>query len=257
MRAAEAQTAVLHPADAAVRTGGAAAVSEPPRSSPTDSASPATPVSVDRVPESGPGPASDARRADPCPGSRRPSRSPRTWSGWTPPRCCARTLADFLDAAGVSARRAGQRRRGGRCRRCPGCCGTRCPTAYAPCRAIPRPDRRPTPTPRWPRPPRAAVADAADDPGRRQLVVLLWDRPPEAVRAAGRAGVRPGAALRRRGAQPVRDQRRRRVPWVLARSRPGPRPSLLAHAGRLLDRWEAFAEPAGRPLVRPPALGAC
>jgi hypothetical protein len=49
--------------------------------------------------------------------------------------------------------------------------------------------------------------------------------------------------------------------WVLARSRPGPRPSLLGHAGRLLNRWEAFADPpaglrlyqqGGRPPLNPP-----
>jgi hypothetical protein len=34
--------------------------------------------------------------------------------------------------------------------------------------------------------------------------------------------------------------------WILARTRPGPRPSLLAHTGRLFDRWEDFvAVPAG------------
>jgi hypothetical protein len=74
-------------------------------------------------------------------------------------------------------------------------------------------------------------------------VVLVWDRPPEpALRPPSLASalvlhcsdtvLSPPAANGTAAAS-----------WILARSRPGPRPSLLAHAGRLLDRWEAFADP--------------
>ena len=96
----------------------------------------------------------------------------------------------------------------------------------------------------------AVVTDAADDQNRRQLVVLLWDRPPEPV--ALPATLRSALVLHcvDRVLTLSAPNGSSGSSWLLARSRPGPRPSLLAHAGRLLDRWEAFASlPPGLVLV--------
>jgi hypothetical protein len=93
-------------------------------------------------------------------------------------------------------------------------------------------------------------ADAADQPDRRRLLVLVWGRPPAAVNLrvslasalvlhcvdAELDGLPPG------GWGPS---------WLLSRSRPRPRRSLLAHAGQLLTGWEAFREvPDGLALTR-------
>lgn len=94
----------------------------------------------------------------------------------------------------------------------------------------------------------AVVADATEAPGRRRLVVLLWDRCPEPVplppALASALVLHCADAVLTLDAPngPTGD------PWVLARSRPGRHPSLLAHAGRLLDHWESFA-------AVPPGLG--
>lgn len=89
---------------------------------------------------------------------------------------------------------------------------------------------------------RAVTADAAPEPQRRQLVVLVWDRTPTPL-------VRPPALAAALVVHAV-DMVLTRPPsddstgaWLLARSRPGPSPSPLGHAGRLMDRWETFAEP--------------
>jgi hypothetical protein len=97
----------------------------------------------------------------------------------------------------------------------------------------------------------AVAADAADDPERRQLVVLVWDRPPEP--AVVPASLRSALVLHCSDTVltlPAANGTGGST-WILARSRPGPRPSLLGHAGRLLDRWEAFADPPAGLCSRP------
>ena len=94
----------------------------------------------------------------------------------------------------------------------------------------------------------AVVADATDPPAlrRRQLVVLVWDRWPEPV--ATPVSLRSALLLHCVDAvlSPPASNGSGGSSWILARTRPGPRPSLLAHTGRLLDRWEDFvAVPAG------------
>lgn len=88
----------------------------------------------------------------------------------------------------------------------------------------------------------AAAEDAAGDPHRRQLVVLLWDRPPAPTAPPPNLGAALVLHCVDAVLTPVATNWSGGS-WLLARSRPGPRPSLLAHAGRLLDRWEAFATP--------------
>ena len=100
---------------------------------------------------------------------------------------------------------------------------------------------------------RAVAGDTAPEPRRRQLVLLLWNRPPTPL---GRPPVL-GAALVVHAvdavlAPPPGDGSA--GAWLLVRSRPGPSPSLLGHAGRLLDRWETFAAPP-RGLTLHPARG--
>ena len=90
-------------------------------------------------------------------------------------------------------------------------------------------------------------------PARRQLVVLLWDRPPEAVAlppilASALVLHCADAVLTLPAANGTSG-----AAWVLARSRPGPRPSLLAQVGALLDGWDSFAQlPPGLELGRLP-----
>ena len=216
MRAAEAQTAVLHPA-------------APPPMAPLPSVAKPTPVSP-------PSPA-PAAPAPPTPAPAEPIAAYLVGMHATP--LLRAHLADFLDAAG--SRR-----------------DVRVSVGVAAGPEVSWVLRDQVPyrvraMPHYPEagPPlgldaalaavaAAAVADAADEPERRQLVVLLWDRPPEVAPppAALRNAlvlhcvdaVLPTSATNGTGGSS----------WVLARSRPGPRPSLLAHAGRLLDRWEAF-----------------
>jgi hypothetical protein len=96
----------------------------------------------------------------------------------------------------------------------------------------------------------AVAADAADQPDRRRLLVLVWDRPPAAVRL-------PGSLASALVLHCVDAELDRLPPdgwgscWLLARSRPRPRRSVLAQAGQLLTGWEAFREvPDGLMLAR-------
>src|SRR5918997_2430479 len=256
MRAAEAQTVVLHP------TAAPAPVAPPPA---TAAVAPPSPPPVAPVPA--PGTAAVAPPSPP-PVAPVPSRAEPTLvsppTPGTPPAepiaayligmdatpLLRSSLADFLDAAGsrrdvrVSVGVAAGRRVSWVLR-------DQVPYGV---RALPR---YPEPGP----PPEvdaalaaaaaAVVADAADEPERRQLVVLLWNRVPDAgvLPATLRSAlvlhcvdaVLPTPATNGTGGSS----------WVLARSRPGPRPVLLAHAGRLLDTWEAFtAVPPGLTLTR-------
>ena len=153
---------------------------------------------------------------------RHPRRSPRTSSAWTPPLCCAPRwpTSSTRAARGGTSGSASAWRTAHRCR---GCSGDQVPYGV---RAMPRyPETGPAldPDAALAATVAAVAADAADDPGRRQLVVLVWDRPPEPVAPAGLAGVGPGAALCRHGAQPARDERRRGL-----RLDPGPVASRVA-----------------------------
>jgi hypothetical protein len=97
----------------------------------------------------------------------------------------------------------------------------------------------------------AAIAtDATDQPDRRRLLMLIWGRPPTAVDLpASLASVLVLHCV---------DAQLDRLPpdgwgpcWLLSRSRPRPRRSLLAHAGQLLTGWEAFREvPDGLTVAR-------
>ena len=116
-------------------------------------------------------------------------------------------------------------------------------------RAMPRyPDLGPTPDPSaaLAAVSAAVLADATDAPARRQLVVLVWDRWPEPVAAP--VSLRSALVLHCVDAvlSPPASNGTGSSSWILGRTRPGPQPSLLAHTGRLLDRWEDFvAVPAG------------
>jgi len=85
------------------------------------------------------------------------------------------------------------------------------------------------------------ASDAADQPDRRRLLVLVWARLPAAVRF-------PGSLASALVLHCVDAQLDRLPPdgwgscWLLARSRPRPRRSVLAQAGQLLTGWEAFRE---------------
>jgi hypothetical protein len=97
----------------------------------------------------------------------------------------------------------------------------------------------------------AAVAgDAADQPERRRLLVLVWDRSPAEIRHLGA----PASALVLHCVDAELDRLPPDGPnpsWLLSRSRPRPRRSLLAQAGRLLTGWDAFTEvPDGLVLTR-------
>ena len=74
-------------------------------------------------------------------------------------------------------------------------------------------------------------------------MVLVWDRPPEPARRP--ASLTSALVLHCADTvlTPPATNGTAGSGWILARSRPGPQPSLLGHAGRLLDRWEAFADP--------------
>jgi hypothetical protein len=93
-------------------------------------------------------------------------------------------------------------------------------------------------------------ADAADQPDRRRLLVLVWGRRPAAVNLSGSLA----SALVLHCVDAELD----RLPpggwgpsWLLSRSRPRPRRSLLAQAGQLLTDWAAFREvPDGLVLAR-------
>ena len=89
----------------------------------------------------------------------------------------------------------------------------------------------------------AVAADAADDPARRQLVVLIWDRYPDQVDLPPRLASALVLHCVDAVLSPPPAHGAGGTSWLLARSRPGARPSLLNHAGRLLDHWESFADP--------------
>jgi hypothetical protein len=97
---------------------------------------------------------------------------------------------------------------------------------------------------------RVLAGDALSAPDRRRLLVLVWGGPPVPVRLPGHRA----SALVLHCVDVVLD----RLPpngwgssWLLTRSRPRPSRSLLAHAGRLLTGWDAFTEvPDGLVLTR-------
>lgn len=252
MRAAEAQTAVLHPA----------ATSTPP----VTRAPPAAPTPLPPPPLADPSPAASAAPPRPttsptaAPVVEVTPVSPPTPAEGTPapPEPIAAylvamtdasplraSLADFLDAAG--SRR-----------------DVRVSVGVAAGRQVTWVLRDQVPygvraMPRYPDPGAAAepdaalaaaavavTADAAEEPARRQLVVLLWDRWPDPVTPP--AALRSALVLHCVDAvlTPAGGNGSGAACWILARTRPGPRPSLLAHTARLLDRWEAFgAVPPG------------
>ena len=251
MRAAEAQTAVLQPSTAPMPPPGPAfgtapavapaPVSSPPRpvSSPPSVGAPTAAVPVAEVTAvSLPTPAAPAP-----PPAALPIAAYLIGMNATP--LLRSSLADFLDAAGSrrDARVSVGVATGGQV-----CWVLRDQVPYG-VRALPTyPDVGPAPDSAAALAAAAAtvVADAADVPGRRQLVVLLGDRPPET--AALPAPLRSALVLHCVDAvlSPPASTAARGNVWVLARSRPGRLPSLLGHAGRLLDTWEPFvAVPPG------------
>ena len=237
MRAAEAQTAVL-PSDPA-RLAPVMPSELPPSSLVADGGN-ALRSSFLR---SAPGQSSDARRegSEPAPAAPAPEPIAAYLIGMAATPLLRSSLADFLDAAGarrdvrVSVGVAAGRQVSWVLR-------DRVPYGV---RAMPRyPEAAPAPDPGAALAATAAavVADAVDDPGRRQLVVLVWEGPPEP--AALPASLRSALVLHCSDAVLTPPATNGTAgSWILARSRPGPRPSLLGHAGRLLDRWEAFADP--------------
>jgi hypothetical protein len=233
MRAAEASTAVQHP------------VGPPPMPAPTPTPqtvltpSPAPESSPVSAPAAEPTPVSTPSHTPPAPAPPEPIAAYLVGMDATP--LLRAQLADFLDAAGsrrdvrVSVGVAAGRKVSWVLR-------DQVPYGV---RALPRyPDGGPASDPHAALAAAAAavVADAAGDPNRRQLVVLLGDRPPEPV--ALPAPLRSALVLHCVDAvlSPPTSNGAVGSCWVLARSRPGPRPALLAHAGLLLDRWEAFAD---------------
>jgi hypothetical protein len=257
MRAAEAQTAVLRPAAtttpapalelAVVPPAAPPAAPPPPRSTdPSPAAStapPTTPAPPTAVPVVEVAPVSASSPAE------RAAAPPEPIAAYliamTDTSLLRASLADFLDAAG--SRR-----------------DVRVSVGVATGRQVTWVLRDQVPygvraMPRYPDPGAAAepdaalaaasaavTADAAADPARRQLVVLLWDRWPDPVTPP--AALRSALVLHCVDAvlMPPGGNGASAAAWILARTRPGPRPSLLAHTGRLLDRWELFgAVPPG------------
>ncbi len=239
MRAAEAQTAVLYPA-------GPPPMADPPPVVAVTPVSPPTPAPAGPVmrPEPVEGPStSSGRILIPTPAE--PIAAYLIGMDATP--LLRSSLADFLDAAGT--------RRDVRAsvgvatgHQVSWVLRDRVPYGVRAMPGYPEGGRPPDTSAALTAAAAVVAADAADAPARRQLVVLLWDRPPEVVALpptlasalvlhCADAVLALSAANGAGGAT-----------WVLARSRPGPRPSLLAQAGRLLDDWESFA-------ALPPGLG--
>ena len=192
MRAAEAQTEVLHP------------VEPPPMSAPAPTPQPVRTPSPAPAPVVESAPVSPPTQAPPAPVTPSPVAAYLIGMDATP--LLRAHLADFLDAAGS---RRDVRVSVGLAAGGDVAWVLRDQVPYG-VRAMPRyPDPTPMSDVSATLAATAAVvtADGAGRTGRRQLVVLLWDRCPEPVEAAARAGFRPGAALRRRGAQPASHQR--------------------------------------------------
>ena len=254
MRAAEAETAVLHPAG----TPPAPAPTPQLAAGPSPAATPApAPQFVSPTPESTPPPA-------PSPAVTVRPVSPPTPAGPTtaPPEPLAAylvgmnatlvlraSLADFLDAAGsrrdvrVSVGVATGRQVAWVLR-------DQVPFGVRAMPRYPDPGPAPDPTAALAAVSAAVVTDAADAPARRQLVVLVWDRWPDSLVLP--ASLRSALVLHCVDAvlTPPGGNSSGGSSWMLARTRPGPRPSLLAHTGRLLEGWEPFVEvPAGLVLI--------
>ena len=233
MRAAEAQTAVLHPAGSPVPAG--APYAAPPSPAPFRAPVPGS------APVAAATPVSPPTAATPTPPPKPPPEPIAAYLiGMDATPLLRSQLADFLDAAGsrrdvrvsvgvVTGRELSWVLRD----QVP--YGVRAMPRYPDAGTTADADAAVTTVAA------AVLTDAADDPNRRQLVVLLWDRPPGPVELP--ATLRSALVLHCVDA--VLTLPAPNGPsgssWLLARSRPGPRPSLLAQAGRLLDRWEAFA----------------
>ena len=252
MRAAEAPTAVLHPAGAqpvpvsAPRPGTGPQITSVPPAAPTPSSlagpSPAEPATFPSVPDPTVAPVSPPAPAEP---PAPPEPLAAYLVGMNATSVLRASLADFLDAAGsrpdvrVSVGVATGRQVAWVLR-------DQVPYGV---RVMPRyPDLGPAPDPTaaLAAVSAAVVTDAGDAPARRQLVVLLWDRWPDPVVAP--AALRSALVLHCVDAvlTPPAGNGSGGTSWILARTRPGPRPLLLAHTGRLFDRWEDFvAVPAG------------
>jgi hypothetical protein len=247
MRAADAQTAVLHPVGTPTTPVAvpqfAAAPPGAPTPAPVAGPPPAEPAPAP-VPAAEVTPVSPPTPTDPPSAPARSEPIAAYLIGMNDSSLLRASLADFLDAAGsrrdvrVSVGVATGRQV---------TWVLRDQVPYG-VRAMPRyPDPGPAVDPDAALAAASAVvtADAADAPARRQLVVLVWDRWPEPVT--------PPVALRSALVLHCVDAvltpatgNGSGASWILARSRPGARPSLLAHTGRLLDRWEAFgAVPPG------------
>jgi hypothetical protein len=255
MRAAEAQTVVLHPVGTPPASADVPQPASAPRLAPTPPAAPPSPAPRSASPPNGPAspppsvpvpavtPASPPTPGQPAP----PEPLAAYLVGMNATSVLRASLADFLDAAGdrrdvrVSVGVATGRQV---------TWVLRDEVPYG-VRAMPRyPDLGPAPDPSaaLAAVSAAVVADATDPPARRrrQLVVLVWDRWPEPV--ATPVSLRSALLLHCVDAvlSPPASNGSGGSSWILARTRPGPRPSLLAHTGRLLDRWEDFvAVPAG------------
>jgi hypothetical protein len=228
MRAAEAQTEVLH------------AGAPPPMSAPAPTPQPVRTPSPAPAPVAEPSPVFPPTQAPPAPVTPEPIAAYLVGMDATP--LLRAHLADFLDAAGT---RRDVRVSVGLAAGGDVVWVLRDQVPYG-VRALPRyPDLTPMSDVSAALAATAAAmtADGTGEPGRRQLVVLLWDRCPEPVE-------RPPALASTLVLHCV-DAVLSPPPtngvgggsWVLARSRPGLRPSLLAHAGLLLDGWESFADP--------------
>jgi hypothetical protein len=238
MRAAEAQTAVLHPAVA------------PTRPEPVEGPSTGSGRMPTGLPDLIEGPSTSAEQLPTAP----PEPIAAYLVGMDATPLLRSSLADFLDAAGarrdvrVSVGVAAGRQVSWVLR-------DQVPFGV---RAMPRyPEGGPAPDAEAALAAVAAavVADAADHPDRRQLVVLLWDRAPEprALPASLRSALVlhcVDTVLTLPAPNGVGGSA-----WVLARSRPGRRHSMLSHVGRLLDTWEAFAAALPSDLVLYQARG--
>ena len=228
MRAAEAQTEVLHP------------VEPPPMSAPAPTPQPVRTPSPAPAPVVESAPVSPPTQAPPAPVTPSPVAAYLIGMDATP--LLRAHLADFLDAAGS---RRDVRVSVGLAAGGDVAWVLRDQVPYG-VRAMPRyPDPTPMSDVSATLAATAAVvtADAAGEPGRRQLVVLLWDRCPEPVEAPPALASAPVLHCVDVVLSPPPTSGPGQGSWVLARSRPGLRPSLLAHAGLLLDGWEAFADP--------------